>query len=59
VNSTTCLSCESGGKREETFLALSVDIERNTSLNSCIRYFSHKELMIKRDKFYCENCHTK
>ena len=35
VNTTKCLSCECGGKREEAFLALSVDIERNTSLNNC------------------------
>ena len=59
INSTRCLICESGGTREETFLALSIDIEKNTSLNNCINLLSHKELMIKRDKFYCENCQTK
>jgi ubiquitin C-terminal hydrolase len=59
VNSTKCLSCESGGRREETFLALSLDIEKNTSLSNCIRMFSHKEFMIKRDKFFCETCLTK
>ena len=31
-NSIRCLICENGGKREETFLALSVDIEKDTSL---------------------------
>ena len=56
---TTCLWCENGGRREETFMALSVDIERNTSLSHCIRLFSRKELMAKRDKFYCDNCNTK
>ena len=56
INSIKCLCCESGGTREEPFLALSIDIEKNTSLNNCIRLLSHKELMIKRDKYYCENC---
>jgi ubiquitin C-terminal hydrolase len=56
VNSTRCLCCESGGTREETFLALSVDIEKNTSLNNCLNLIGTKELMTKRDKFYCENC---
>jgi len=56
VNSTKCLICENGGRREEAFLALSVDIEKNASLMSCIKAFSHKELMFKNDKFYCENC---
>mmetsp|Transcript_32731 Transcript_32731/g.31960 ORF Transcript_32731/g.31960 Transcript_32731/m.31960 type:complete len:119 (+) Transcript_32731:319-675(+) len=56
VNITKCLCCESGGRREESFLALSIDIERNTSLNHCMKLFSHKELLIKRDKFYCETC---
>lgn len=58
-NITKCLSCESGGRREETFLALSLDLDKNTSLTNCIKTFSHKELMIKRDKFYCETCLTK
>jgi len=59
VSMTKCLSCESGGSREESFLALSLNIERSTSISNCIKQFSHKELMSKRDKFYCENCQTK
>mmetsp|Transcript_16056 Transcript_16056/g.11582 ORF Transcript_16056/g.11582 Transcript_16056/m.11582 type:complete len:179 (+) Transcript_16056:209-745(+) len=59
VNVTKCLTCESGGRREEAFLALSVDLEKNTSLSHCLKMFSHKELMLNRDKFYCEECQTK
>ena len=37
VSKTTCLQCESGNERDETFMALSVDIEKGASLNHCIR----------------------
>ena len=29
------------------------------SLSSCIKNFSHKELLYKGDKFHCDNCGTK
>lgn len=53
------MCCECGGAREESFLCLSLDIERGGSVTNSINRFSHKELMSKRDKFYCENCQTK
>ena len=59
ISRTTCLCCEQNYQREETFIDLSVDIDRNNSLSHCLKRFSHKELMSKSDKFYCENCHTK
>ncbi|TNV77791.1 hypothetical protein FGO68_gene10338 [Halteria grandinella] len=59
VSRTRCLECECGGERDETFLALSVDIDKGHSLNQCIKQFAHKEWMLKQDKFFCENCHTK
>lgn len=37
ISKTTCVQCENGGEREETFLALSVDIEKGSSLNHCIK----------------------
>lgn len=33
VSKTTCIRCESGNEREESFMALSIDIEKNTSIN--------------------------
>lgn len=48
---TKCLTCECGAAKEESFIALSVDIERSSSLVNCIKSFSHKELMSRRDKF--------
>ena len=37
VSRTRCLECEGGNERDETFMALSVDIEKGHSLNQCIR----------------------
>ena len=54
VSRTRCLECECGNERDEPFMALSVDIENGQSLNQSIRQFSHKEWMLKQDKFYCE-----
>ena len=59
ISRTRCLECENGNEREETFMALSLDIEKGHSLNQCIRQFAHKEWMLNQDKFYCETCCTK
>lgn len=60
VSKTSCCMCEGSNEREEAFMALSLDIEKGSSVNHCIKQFSHKEWMLNRDKFYCEHqCHTK
>jgi len=59
LNTFTCVFCEATNKREEQFLNLSLDIEMNTSLSYCLKRFSFKELLNKKDKFYCEQCQTK
>lgn len=55
----TCLCCESFSKRSEAFNNLSLDIEKNTSLNYCINRFQCKELLNKSNKLQCETCLTK
>jgi len=55
----TCLNCESTSKRSEQFYNLSLDVEKNTSLNYCIQRFSCKELLNKTNKLQCETCLTK
>lgn len=38
ASKTACFGCESGNEREETFMALSIDVEqKGTSLNHCIK----------------------
>ena len=55
----TCLRCEAYSERSEAFNNLSLDIEKNTSLNYCIQRFSCKELLNKSNKLACERCLTK
>jgi ubiquitin carboxyl-terminal hydrolase 9/13 len=59
VSITKCQTCERSSTREETFMNLSVDIEKNTSLSNCLKKFSTKELLNMGDKFYCEDCNSK
>jgi len=59
VSITKCQRCERRSTREETFMNLSVDIEKNTSLSHCLKKFSTKELLNLGDKFFCESCNTK
>lgn len=42
--------------RDESFLDLSIDIEQNTSVTSCLRQFSASETLCQRNKFYCDTC---
>ena len=53
------MRCEAESKRSEQFYILSLDIEKNTSLNYCINRFSFKELLNKSNKLQCESCLTK
>jgi len=56
---TKCQVCERASTREESFMNLSVDIEKNSSLSHCLKKFSTKELLNLGDKFFCESCNTK
>ncbi|KAF5832492.1 hypothetical protein DUNSADRAFT_11592 [Dunaliella salina] len=40
VNETRCLQCETVTSREEVFMDLSLEIDQNCSLTSCLRNFS-------------------
>mmetsp|Transcript_14579 Transcript_14579/g.29157 ORF Transcript_14579/g.29157 Transcript_14579/m.29157 type:complete len:371 (-) Transcript_14579:8-1120(-) len=56
TNETRCLNCETVTSRDEAFLDLSLEIEENSSITSCLRNFSGIETLNKHDKFYCDNC---
>lgn len=56
TNETRCLTCESVTSRDECFLDLSLDIERNTSVTACLRQFSTSEMLCARNKFFCDTC---
>lgn len=55
-NEVRCLCCETVTRRVESFFDLSVDVEQNSSLTSCLRNFSSTELLEKQDKFFCDAC---
>ncbi|KAA8914924.1 hypothetical protein TRICI_002807 [Trichomonascus ciferrii] len=56
TSETKCLTCENVSRRDEQFLDLSIDLERNTSVTSCLRQFSASEMLCERNKFHCDNC---
>lgn len=56
TNETRCLSCETVTSRNEAFLDLSVNIEPNTSISSCLRRFSDSEMLSGRNKYFCDRC---
>ncbi|PWN90635.1 cysteine proteinase, partial [Acaromyces ingoldii] len=56
TNETRCLTCESVTSRDESFLDLSIDIDRNSSITSCLRQFSASEMLCARNKFFCDTC---
>mmetsp|Transcript_4642 Transcript_4642/g.8008 ORF Transcript_4642/g.8008 Transcript_4642/m.8008 type:complete len:352 (-) Transcript_4642:104-1159(-) len=56
VNETRCLHCETVTCREEVFMDLSLEIEQNSSLTSCLRNFSAMETLNCDDKFFCDHC---
>lgn len=51
TNETRCLRCETITARDETFLDLSLDIEQNSSITSCLRNFSSTETRTRRQVF--------
>ncbi|CAL9233470.1 unnamed protein product [Arabidopsis halleri] len=56
TNETRCLRCETVTARDETFLDLSLDIEQNSSITSCLKNFSSTETLHAEDKFFCDKC---
>ncbi|CAL5358324.1 unnamed protein product [Camellia sinensis] len=56
TNETRCLRCETVTARDETFLDLSLDIEQNSSVTSCLKNFSSTETLNAEDKFFCDKC---
>ncbi|CAL5365356.1 unnamed protein product [Camellia sinensis] len=56
TNETRCLWCETVTARDETFFDLSLDIEQNSSITSCLRNFSSTETLNAEDKFFCDKC---
>lgn len=56
TNETRCLTCETVTSRDESFLDLSLDIERNMSVSACLQQFSASEMLCARNKFFCDTC---
>ncbi|KAK0531128.1 hypothetical protein OC835_003780 [Tilletia horrida] len=56
TNETRCLTCETVSSRDESFLDLSIDIDQNSSVTSCLRQFSASETLRSRNKFFCDTC---
>ncbi|KAK4777068.1 hypothetical protein SAY86_005756 [Trapa natans] len=56
TNETRCLRCETVTAREEPFIDLSLDIEQNSSITSCLKNFSSTETLNAEDKFFCDKC---
>eukprot|EP00210_Caulerpa_lentillifera_P009195 g8767.t1 len=56
VHETKCLQCETVTSREEVFMDLQLAIEHNCSLTSCLKRYSAKAILDKRDKYFCEVC---
>nr|KAJ0217259.1 hypothetical protein LSAT_V11C300135660 [Lactuca sativa] len=56
TNETKCLRCETVTARDETLLDLSLDIEQNSSITSCLKNFSSTETLNVEDKFFCDKC---
>ncbi|KAF5458164.1 hypothetical protein F2P56_022219 [Juglans regia] len=54
TNETRCLRCETVTARDETFFDLSLDIEQNSSITSCLKNFSSTETLNAEDKFFCD-----
>jgi ubiquitin C-terminal hydrolase len=56
TNETRCLQCETVTARDETFFDLSLDIDQNSSITSCLKNFSSTETLNAEDKFFCDKC---
>ena len=56
TSETKCLTCENVSQRDEAFLDLSVDLDKHTSVTSCLRKFSEEEMLCEKNKFHCDKC---
>ncbi|KAL6899718.1 hypothetical protein ACP4OV_006376 [Aristida adscensionis] len=56
TNETRCLMCETITAKDEPFFDLSVDVEQNSSLTSCLKNFCSTETLNADDKFFCDKC---
>lgn len=56
TSETKCLTCDNVSRRDEQFLDLSIDLERNSSVTACLRQFSASEMLCERNKFHCDRC---
>ncbi|CAF1289724.1 unnamed protein product [Adineta steineri] len=59
VSTTKCLNCETVNSKDENFLDLSIDVEENTSITTCLRVFSNIETLAGESKYYCDTCSSK
>ncbi|CAF0952777.1 unnamed protein product [Adineta ricciae] len=59
VSTTKCLNCETVNSKDENFLDLSIDVEENTSITTCLRVFSNTETLAGESKYFCETCSSK
>ncbi|ORX49775.1 cysteine proteinase [Hesseltinella vesiculosa] len=55
-NETKCLTCETVTSRDESFMDLSIDVEMNSSVTSCLRQFSASETLCHKNKYFCDEC---
>ena len=58
TSETRCLNCETVTSKDEDFFDLSIDVEQNTSITSCLRNFSTTETLCSDNKFKCDSCST-
>ena len=56
TSETRCLNCETVTSKDEEFCDLSIDVDQNTSLTSCLRNFSSTETLCSDNKFKCDSC---
>ena len=58
TSETRCLNCETVTSKDEDFFDLSIDVEQNTSITSCLKNFSNTETLSSDNKFQCDSCCT-
>ena len=50
TSETRCLNCETVTSKDEDFFDLSIDVEQNTSITSCLKNFSNTETLCSGTK---------
>ncbi|GJZ93570.1 ubiquitin carboxyl-terminal hydrolase 4 [Tanacetum coccineum] len=59
ANEARCLRCQTVTARDDTFLDLSLDIDQNNSVTSCLKNFSSTEMLNVEDKIFCDKWQVK